>query len=122
MRTCGDQHVEQDLAKKLSGATTAQLGGGQVGHGNMSAWLDRNRYFGKKFARVDTGQPAEIAACGAVNANRYDGGTGLGGDEGCAVIHFHQRAGFGNSAFRKDHHRLSGFHQLDDLLHRQRAG
>ena len=122
LRARGNQHVEQDLPQQLTGAAAPFLGRGSIRHRDGAAAEDGHRHLGKQSARINAGQPAEIAARCAVDAHRYHGGAGLGGDEGATVIDLHQRAGLGDAAFRKDHDGLAGFHQLDDLLDRQRTG
>ncbi|MND95954.1 hypothetical protein D3C80_882230 [compost metagenome] len=122
LRAGGDQHVEEDLAQQLAGTAAAQLGRRQLGHRDVAARLDGDAHLRQRAARIDPGQAAEVAARGAVDAHRHDGRAGLGGDEGGAVVDLHQRAGAGDPPLGEDHHRPAAFHQLDDLLDRQRAG
>ena len=116
------QHVEQDVAHQLAGAAAARLGGGQIGHRDRAARQYGHRHLREQLARIDARQPAKIAARRPVDAHGDDSRAGSGGDEGGAVIDLHQRAGLGDTPFGKNHHRLAGFHQLDDLLHGQRTG
>ena len=110
------------MAHQLARAAAALFGRWQIRHGDGAPRLDGNRHLREQFARIDARQAAEVAVGGAVDADGHDGGTGFGGYKGGAVVHLHQRAGFGDAPFGKDHDRPTGFHQLDDLLHGQRAG
>jgi hypothetical protein len=122
LRMGREQHVLHDLAHGFAGSAAAQLGGGQIRQGNVRGRQNGQRHLGEKAARMVARQAAEIRPRGAIQAHRHDGGAGARGDEGRAVVDFHQTAGGGETPFREHHHRAAGFQQLHHFFHRQRIG
>jgi hypothetical protein len=65
--------------------------------------------------------PPEIGPPGAVQSHRNDGGAGLDGGEGRAVVDLHETTGGRDPAFWEDQDGPSRFEQPHHLSHRQRA-
>jgi hypothetical protein len=64
--------------------------------------------------------PPEIGPPGAVQSHRNDGGAGLDGGEGRAVVDLHETTGGRDPAFWEDQDGPSRFEQPHHLSHRQR--
>ena len=117
-----EQHLLHQAPHRLAGHATALLGSRCFRHGDGGGIQIGQGDFGKQAAWVLARKTAEIRARRAVQTHRQNGRAGLGGNKAGAVVNLHQATGQCDAAFGENHYRLACVQQLDDFLHRQRAG
>ena len=122
LRASRHQHVEQDAPHQLAGTAPAQLRATAASASDLAARLDRDADLRKQLARIDPGEPPEVAAPRALDAHRHHRRAGPRGDEPRAVVDLHQRSGDGQPPLRENDHRRAGLDQAADQLDGQRTG